>query len=219
MTLHSLRQGSIGLKGGKARFANRLTPSKQMITLFKAELKGYTECCICRPLRGLVDSNLWVMPLIHGHWQQRSLAVSAKALTLTLIARRSKYFAGTRYRKRGTNDQGHVANDVETEQVKSDRVGRFAFVSTNPSLFSRHSGSCDNQAAWQNVQKTHSRKAPLWIKPSLQQGGLDQGLVDYKGSSLSLEQLCVLKQMIVLDPRICADSRNVCSLSGPKCRN
>ena len=61
------------------------------------------------------------MPLIHGHWQQRTLAVSAKTLTMTLIARRSKYFAGTRYRKRGTNDQGHVANDVETEQVREKR--------------------------------------------------------------------------------------------------
>ena len=57
------------------------------------------------------------MPLIHGHWQQRTLSVSAKALTVSIIARRSKFFAGTRYRKRGINDQGHVANDVETEQV------------------------------------------------------------------------------------------------------
>ena len=58
------------------------------------------------------------MPLIHGHWQQRTLSVSAKALTVSIIARRSKFFAGTRYRKRGINDQGHVANDVETEQVR-----------------------------------------------------------------------------------------------------
>ena len=57
------------------------------------------------------------MPLIHGHWQQRTLAVPVQTLTITLIARRSRYFAGTRYRKRGINDQGHVANDVETEQV------------------------------------------------------------------------------------------------------
>lgn len=27
-------------------------------------------------------------------------------------------FAGTRYRKRGVNDAGAVANDVETEQVQ-----------------------------------------------------------------------------------------------------
>jgi len=36
---------------------------------------------------------------------------------LTLIARRSRHYAGTRYLKRGVNDEGRVANDVETEQI------------------------------------------------------------------------------------------------------
>jgi phosphatidylinositol 3,5-bisphosphate 5-phosphatase len=57
------------------------------------------------------------MPIIHGFWQQRTLAVFGRSLTITVISRRSKHFAGTRYRKRGVNDQGRVANDVETEQI------------------------------------------------------------------------------------------------------
>lgn len=36
---------------------------------------------------------------------------------VTLIARRSRHFAGTRYRKRGVSDAGRVANEVEVEQV------------------------------------------------------------------------------------------------------
>jgi len=36
---------------------------------------------------------------------------------VTLIARRSRHFAGTRYRKRGVSDTGRVANEVEVEQV------------------------------------------------------------------------------------------------------
>ena len=36
---------------------------------------------------------------------------------VTLIARRSRYFAGTRFLKRGINHQGNVANYVETEQL------------------------------------------------------------------------------------------------------
>ena len=36
---------------------------------------------------------------------------------MTLIARRSRHFAGTRYRKRGVSDAGRVANEVEVEQV------------------------------------------------------------------------------------------------------
>lgn len=45
------------------------------------------------------------------------MALFGRSLTVTLIARRSKYFAGTRYRKRGVNFKGQVANDVETEQL------------------------------------------------------------------------------------------------------
>jgi hypothetical protein len=36
---------------------------------------------------------------------------------LTLISRRSRHYAGTRYLKRGVNEKGRVANDVETEQI------------------------------------------------------------------------------------------------------
>eukprot|EP00951_Prasinocladus_malaysianus_P040499 scaffold466466_cov51-Prasinocladus_malaysianus.AAC.1 len=75
-------------------------------------------------LRRAVGNSNWVLPLIHGFWQQRSLSVFGKILRVTLIARRSRHFAGTRYRKRGVNKQagilneiGYVANDVETEQV------------------------------------------------------------------------------------------------------
>ena len=40
-----------------------------------------------------------------------------RSLYVTLIARRSRYYAGTRYLKRGMDDLGNVANDVETEQI------------------------------------------------------------------------------------------------------
>ena len=70
-----------------------------------------------RPLREATGSDMWTMPLVHGFWQQRTLAVLGRMLTLSVIARRSRHFAGTRYRKRGIHLQGHVANDVETEQV------------------------------------------------------------------------------------------------------
>jgi hypothetical protein len=43
--------------------------------------------------------------------------VFGRQLTLTLVARRSRHFAGTRYRKRGISAQGFVANEVETEQI------------------------------------------------------------------------------------------------------
>jgi phosphatidylinositol 3,5-bisphosphate 5-phosphatase len=43
-----------------------------------------------------------------------------KYVTIILIGRRSRYFAGTRYLKRGINDHGNVANCVEIEQIVYD---------------------------------------------------------------------------------------------------
>ena len=36
---------------------------------------------------------------------------------IMLISRRSRFRAGTRYKRRGVDDDGHVANYVETEQI------------------------------------------------------------------------------------------------------
>eukprot|EP00731_Ephydatia_muelleri_P032040 Em0023g547a len=46
--------------------------------------------------------------------------VNDRSIYVTMIGRRSKEFAGTRFLKRGANDEGHVANEVETEQVVHD---------------------------------------------------------------------------------------------------
>ena len=37
--------------------------------------------------------------------------------TIAIISRRSRHRAGTRYKRRGVNEEGHVANYVETEQI------------------------------------------------------------------------------------------------------
>lgn len=58
-----------------------------------------------------------MLPLIHGALEQKVLSVFGATVQVTLISRRSRFFAGTRYRKRGINGNGHVANDVETEQI------------------------------------------------------------------------------------------------------
>ncbi|CAG8437927.1 7513_t:CDS:10 [Diversispora eburnea] len=65
--------------------------------------------------RSLKNNSDWILPIIHGFVDQ-----SSKNIFVTLIARRSRYFAGARFLKRGVNDQGYVANDVETEQIVSE---------------------------------------------------------------------------------------------------
>eukprot|EP00298_Acanthocystis_sp_HF-20_P000132 c1015_g1_i1.p1 GENE.c1015_g1_i1~~c1015_g1_i1.p1 ORF type:complete len:145 (-),score=54.10 c1015_g1_i1:3-383(-) len=55
--------------------------------------------------------------MIHGYLSQRLIGVCGRTARLTLIARRSWRFAGTRFLKRGLNCEGYVANDVEVEQL------------------------------------------------------------------------------------------------------
>jgi hypothetical protein len=64
----------------------------------------------------------WCMPIVHGYVDQANISVYGRSIYITIIARRSRYFAGARFLKRGANDLGYVANDVETEQIVSEML-------------------------------------------------------------------------------------------------
>ena len=75
---------------------------------------------LSRPLRvaiGETATARWVTPLVHGFFEMRRVSLLGTALDVVLLARRSRHFAGTRYRRRGVNASGRVANEVETEQI------------------------------------------------------------------------------------------------------
>lgn len=76
----------------------------------------------------------WCHPVIHGYIDQSSIDVFRRRIFLTIIARRSRHFAGARFLKRGTNDSGYVANDVETEQIVSDALTT-SFHAPGPRLY------------------------------------------------------------------------------------
>ncbi|KAL1389595.1 polyphosphoinositide phosphatase-like protein Fig4 [Phyllosticta capitalensis] len=90
----------------------------------------------------------WCMPIIHGFIDQSSLDVFGRRVYITIIARRSRFFAGARFLKRGTNDLGYVANDVETEQIVSDLLttsfhapGPRAYANPTYTSYVQHRGS------------------------------------------------------------------------------
>ncbi|KAI8865393.1 hypothetical protein GQ42DRAFT_129553, partial [Ramicandelaber brevisporus] len=62
----------------------------------------------------------WLLRTVHGYVDQAKIAVYGRIVQVTLIARRSRVFAGARYYKRGVDSDGFVANDVETEQIVHD---------------------------------------------------------------------------------------------------
>ncbi|KAL6160953.1 phosphatidylinositol-3 [Exserohilum turcicum] len=90
----------------------------------------------------------WCHPIIHGYVDQSSLDVFGRRVYLTIIARRSRFFAGARFLKRGTNDLGYVANDVETEQIVSEQTttsfhapGPRLYANPNYTSYVQHRGS------------------------------------------------------------------------------
>jgi phosphatidylinositol 3,5-bisphosphate 5-phosphatase len=90
----------------------------------------------------------WCLPVIHGYIDQAALSIYGRTVYLTIIARRSRYFAGARFLKRGANDLGYVANDVETEQIVSEVLttsfhapGPKLFASPNYTSYVQHRGS------------------------------------------------------------------------------
>ncbi|KAL5698536.1 hypothetical protein ACHQM5_029562 [Ranunculus cassubicifolius] len=72
---------------------------------------------LTRGIRHQLKNTLWTVALVHGFFKQVNLSIDGREFKLTLIARRSRHYAGTRYLKRGVNEKGRVANDVETEQI------------------------------------------------------------------------------------------------------
>ncbi|EPS70419.1 hypothetical protein M569_04340, partial [Genlisea aurea] len=72
---------------------------------------------LTRGIRAQLKSSTWTVALVYGFFKQVRLSVLGRDFTLILVARRSRHYAGTRYLKRGVNDKGRVANDVETEQI------------------------------------------------------------------------------------------------------
>ncbi|KAK0526006.1 phosphatidylinositol-3,5-bisphosphate 5-phosphatase [Tilletia horrida] len=68
------------------------------------------------------DGNEWVLPLVYGFVDQAKLSILNRTVYVTLIARRSRHFAGARFLKRGVDARGHVANDVETEQIVNEAL-------------------------------------------------------------------------------------------------
>ncbi|KAL4178813.1 hypothetical protein AMTRI_Chr13g117040 [Amborella trichopoda] len=77
---------------------------------------------LTRGIRNHLKNTIWTVALVYGFFKQAKLSVSGKDFKLTLIARRSRHYAGTRYLKRGVNEKGRVANDVETEQIVFEDV-------------------------------------------------------------------------------------------------
>jgi len=72
---------------------------------------------ILQPLLKATNNFGLIIPIINGCVTQKNLELEGRVVSLVIISRRSRFYAGPRYLKRGINIFGDVANEVETEQI------------------------------------------------------------------------------------------------------
>ncbi len=68
----------------------------------------------------------WICYFIYGFFEQVECNTFGLRFLITVLARRSRHYAGTRYLKRGINNNGNVANEVETEQILEELSTTFS---------------------------------------------------------------------------------------------
>jgi len=66
----------------------------------------------------------FILPVMQGWVQSSQFAMGGVPIDFVVISRRSRERAGLRYQRRGIDDEGHVANMVETEMIVRAKVSR-----------------------------------------------------------------------------------------------
>ena len=91
-------------------------------------------------------SESWILPLVQGYVEIKECGLEVEELevlgetrlpsfyTICLVSRRARARAGTRYKRRGVDEFGKVANYVETEQLLLYHTYSLSFVQTRGSI-------------------------------------------------------------------------------------
>ncbi|EDW15388.2 phosphatidylinositide phosphatase SAC2 isoform X1 [Drosophila mojavensis] len=87
-------------------------------------------------IRDIIKMNdkTWILPIIQGFVQVEGCVIGNDCFTLSLVSRRSRHRAGTRYKRRGVDEKGNCANYVETEQLLSFRHHQLSFTQVRGSV-------------------------------------------------------------------------------------
>ena len=90
---------------------------------------------LLRPFNDIPEVEDFLVHLIHGFVSINKVQINGKNLTWSLISRRSNKRVGARLFMRGCDEQGNVANFVETEQIVALEDGSISsFVQTRGSM-------------------------------------------------------------------------------------
>lgn len=84
--------------------------------------------------RTAMDQNRFITTVIRGFAETIKTTLSGRGALLTTISKQSWKRAGTRYNVRGVDDDGNVANFVETETILNDGVHVFSYTQIRGSI-------------------------------------------------------------------------------------
>ncbi len=126
----------------------------------------------------------FILPVMFGMLRITQTRIKSTPLTFTLITRRSRHRAGTRYLTRGIDDQGHVANFNETEQIvvlnDDDFGGLGGFASGEDMQNGKLGGNDRNETQVMSYVQTRGSIPVYWAEvntlkytPSLQVRGIE----------------------------------------------
>jgi len=107
-----------------------LTSSLQENVIRSIQLKNDDACCnqefvwnshLLSEFTSIVKRKDWILPVVFGFVGGTSIKNYSFPCAIYIIARRSQYYAGTRYLTRGVNEEGKCGNSVEIEQIVEDQ--------------------------------------------------------------------------------------------------
>jgi hypothetical protein len=131
-------------------------------------------------------TDAYILPVMFGMLEIQNTTVKATPLTLILITRRSRHRAGTRYLSRGIDEQGHVSNFNETEQIivlNDDSSGLGGFAGGGGMQNGKLGGSGGKEAQILSYVQTRGSVPVYWAEintlhytPKLQVRGIESAL-------------------------------------------
>ncbi|CCJ30951.1 unnamed protein product [Pneumocystis jirovecii] len=140
------------------------------LSLRTRTLKDYNEMFVWNynllntAVKCLKNESKWCIPIMHGFIDQANISVYGRSIYITLIARRSRHFAGARFFKRGVNSKGYVANDVESEQIVSEMLTT-SFYTKDMKLNPKYTSYVQNRGSiplfWSQDPNNMSPKPPI----------------------------------------------------------
>jgi hypothetical protein len=145
---------------------------------------GMSQGVASRHNRGQGGIDPYILPVMFGMMRITSTRIKMTSMTYTLITRRSRFRAGTRYFSRGIDEQGNVSNYNETEQIailndNAEGLGGFAGGAMQNGKVSRDGAEVQVMAYVQtrgSVPVYWAEVNNLKYTPTLQVRGIDTAL-------------------------------------------